>query len=232
MESPSSSRRCASIRDMRGGGPGWPPSGSWPPPTSRTTLSPRSRPRTGPPIVPSSSILLLPSLTRSWELVSSSQRRFLEAAAAYRRALELDPDDITTNFWFATDLIEEGYVPAREQAPGQGPRSGPDVPERAELAQLDRPRRGRPRSRRAAEHAGPRRRPGVRGHHGVLHRRAARPAAGGGGAVDRGLHQQSGPTISRCTERDDCPRRAGRCPGPRPGGGPDRPLSRKPLLRW
>ena len=43
-------------------------------------------------------------------VVSSSQRRFLEAAAAYRRALELDPDDITTNFWFATDLIKEGYV--------------------------------------------------------------------------------------------------------------------------
>ena len=43
-------------------------------------------------------------------LTSSSRRRFLEAAAAYRRALELDPDDVTTNFWFATDLIKEGYV--------------------------------------------------------------------------------------------------------------------------
>ncbi|HVN33279.1 MAG TPA: protein kinase [Thermoanaerobaculaceae bacterium] len=43
-------------------------------------------------------------------LVSSSRRQFLEADPAYRRALELDPDDVTANFWFATHLIIEGYV--------------------------------------------------------------------------------------------------------------------------
>ena len=43
-------------------------------------------------------------------LASSNRRRYLEGDAAYRRALELDPDDVTTNFWFATNLIIEGYV--------------------------------------------------------------------------------------------------------------------------
>ena len=43
-------------------------------------------------------------------LAASSQRRFLQADAAYRRALEIDPDDVTTNFWSATNLIVEGYV--------------------------------------------------------------------------------------------------------------------------
>jgi tetratricopeptide (TPR) repeat protein len=43
-------------------------------------------------------------------LVSNSRRRFLEADAAYRRALEIDPDDVTANFWFAINLITEGYV--------------------------------------------------------------------------------------------------------------------------
>ena len=65
---------------------------------------------TRPLIVPSSSILLLPSLTRSSDSSPVRQRRFLEADAAYRRALELDPDDVTTNFWFAANLIMEGYV--------------------------------------------------------------------------------------------------------------------------
>ena len=43
-------------------------------------------------------------------LVSNSRRQFLEADAAYRRALEIDPDDVNANFWFAINLITEGYV--------------------------------------------------------------------------------------------------------------------------
>jgi serine/threonine protein kinase/tetratricopeptide (TPR) repeat protein len=43
-------------------------------------------------------------------LALSHRRRFLESDAAYRRALDLDPDDVTANFWFATNLIIEGYV--------------------------------------------------------------------------------------------------------------------------
>ena len=40
----------------------------------------------------------------------ASRRRFLEAHAAFRRALVLDPDDVTANFWSAANLIIEGYV--------------------------------------------------------------------------------------------------------------------------
>src|SRR5262249_1500552 len=43
-------------------------------------------------------------------LVLGDRRRFLEARDAYRGALELDPDDTTTNFWFATSLASEGYL--------------------------------------------------------------------------------------------------------------------------
>jgi TolB-like protein/tRNA A-37 threonylcarbamoyl transferase component Bud32 len=43
-------------------------------------------------------------------LLYRNRRRWLEAREAFRRALELDPDDVTANFWFATGLMEEGYA--------------------------------------------------------------------------------------------------------------------------
>ena len=36
-------------------------------------------------------------------------RRYLEAREEYQRALELDPDDVTANFWFAASLVSAGY---------------------------------------------------------------------------------------------------------------------------
>ena len=39
-----------------------------------------------------------------------SRRDRLEARASLRRALELDPDDVTANFWFAVVLYCEGYI--------------------------------------------------------------------------------------------------------------------------
>jgi len=38
------------------------------------------------------------------------RRHHLQALEAYRRALEIDPDDVTTNFWLAASLVEEGYL--------------------------------------------------------------------------------------------------------------------------
>jgi TolB-like protein/tetratricopeptide (TPR) repeat protein/tRNA A-37 threonylcarbamoyl transferase component Bud32 len=37
------------------------------------------------------------------------RRQLLESTPAFHRALELDPDDVTANFWFATTLVSEGY---------------------------------------------------------------------------------------------------------------------------
>jgi TolB-like protein/Flp pilus assembly protein TadD len=42
-------------------------------------------------------------------MLLSQQRRHEEERAAFERALALDPDDITANFWFATTLVVEGY---------------------------------------------------------------------------------------------------------------------------
>lgn len=39
-----------------------------------------------------------------------ARRRFLESDQASSRALQLDPDDVTANFWHATQLIETGYM--------------------------------------------------------------------------------------------------------------------------
>ncbi|HEY1334666.1 MAG TPA: protein kinase, partial [Myxococcaceae bacterium] len=41
-------------------------------------------------------------------LAFEERRRFLEATAAFRRALEIEPDDVTANFWLATSLICKG----------------------------------------------------------------------------------------------------------------------------
>ena len=43
-------------------------------------------------------------------LLLSHQRRWEEEGAAFQRALALDPDDVTANFWYATTLIVEGYA--------------------------------------------------------------------------------------------------------------------------
>ena len=42
-------------------------------------------------------------------LLLGQQRRWEEERVAFERALALDPDDITANFWFATNLVVEGY---------------------------------------------------------------------------------------------------------------------------
>jgi len=43
-------------------------------------------------------------------LVLSQRRRHLEALAALRQALALEPDDVTANFWYAATLTEAGYL--------------------------------------------------------------------------------------------------------------------------
>ena len=43
-------------------------------------------------------------------LVLSQRRRHLEALAALRQALALEPDDVTANFWYAATLTETGYL--------------------------------------------------------------------------------------------------------------------------
>jgi tetratricopeptide (TPR) repeat protein len=34
----------------------------------------------------------------------------VKAREAFQRALEIDPDDVTTNFWLATQLVSDGYL--------------------------------------------------------------------------------------------------------------------------
>ena len=43
-------------------------------------------------------------------LLLSQQRRWEEERVAFQRALALDPDDVTANFWYATSLVVEGYA--------------------------------------------------------------------------------------------------------------------------
>ncbi|MEO8460347.1 MAG: hypothetical protein ABI451_07450 [Dokdonella sp.] len=42
--------------------------------------------------------------------VRTEQRRQVEAGLAFRRALELDPDDVTANFWHGIALLRAGYT--------------------------------------------------------------------------------------------------------------------------
>jgi tetratricopeptide (TPR) repeat protein len=42
--------------------------------------------------------------------VYTTRRRFLDAREAYHRALELEPDDVSTNLWLGISLMTEGYV--------------------------------------------------------------------------------------------------------------------------
>lgn len=54
-----------------------------------------------------------PSLAEPYAALGSSynaRRRFLESDEAFSRALKLDPNDVTANFWFATQLINTGYM--------------------------------------------------------------------------------------------------------------------------
>ena len=39
----------------------------------------------------------------------ANQRRYAEAEQAFQRALALEPDDVTTNFWYALVLLNTGY---------------------------------------------------------------------------------------------------------------------------
>ncbi len=48
-------------------------------------------------------------------LVYETRRRFLEGKEAFQRALELDPDDVTANFWFATTRVGHGYLREGDQ---------------------------------------------------------------------------------------------------------------------
>jgi TolB-like protein/tetratricopeptide (TPR) repeat protein len=43
-------------------------------------------------------------------LLLSQQRRWEEERVAFQRALALDPDDVTANFWYATTLVVGGYA--------------------------------------------------------------------------------------------------------------------------
>ncbi len=40
----------------------------------------------------------------------TEQRRQVEGELAFRRALELDPDDVTANFWHGISLVRDGYT--------------------------------------------------------------------------------------------------------------------------
>ncbi len=54
-----------------------------------------------------------PSLAEPFAALGSAYnawRRYLESDKAFARALKLDPNDVTTNFWLATNLINTGYM--------------------------------------------------------------------------------------------------------------------------
>jgi len=54
-----------------------------------------------------------PSLAEPFAALGSAlgqRRKFLESEAAFSRALKLDPNDVTANFWLATQLINTGYM--------------------------------------------------------------------------------------------------------------------------
>jgi TolB-like protein/tRNA A-37 threonylcarbamoyl transferase component Bud32 len=58
-------------------------------------------------------IAIDPSLAEPHAVLGLSfwaRRRLLEARPEFQRALELDPDDVTSNFWFAASLVSAGYI--------------------------------------------------------------------------------------------------------------------------
>jgi len=44
-----------------------------------------------------------------------ARRRLVEAGPEFRRALELEPEDVTSNFWFAANLVSAGYIQRANQ---------------------------------------------------------------------------------------------------------------------
>ena len=60
-----------------------------------------------------------PSLAEPYAALGSlysRQRRYLEAVEQYEKALSLDPNDVTSNFWYGTFLAQTGYeVHANQQ---------------------------------------------------------------------------------------------------------------------
>jgi TolB-like protein len=58
-------------------------------------------------------LALDPGLAEPWAALSAlyaRHRRFVEATEASERALQVDPDDVTANFWNATILCQIGYL--------------------------------------------------------------------------------------------------------------------------
>ncbi len=54
-----------------------------------------------------------PTLAEPYAALGNSlnqNRRFLESRKAFERALQLDPNDVTANFWQGTQLITTGYI--------------------------------------------------------------------------------------------------------------------------
>ncbi|MEO6065854.1 MAG: hypothetical protein ABIP49_08775 [Lysobacterales bacterium] len=54
-----------------------------------------------------------PSLAEPYAALGAAfgeRRRFLEAHQSLERAVKLDPNDVTANFWLATQLISAGYI--------------------------------------------------------------------------------------------------------------------------
>ena len=48
-------------------------------------------------------------------LALANRRKLLEAEVSYRRALEIDPDDVTANFWYAAGQVCDGYIRGANQ---------------------------------------------------------------------------------------------------------------------
>ncbi len=56
---------------------------------------------------------LNPNLAEAHAVLAQSQvnaRQYIASRASYERALSIDPDDVLTNFWMATNLISTGYL--------------------------------------------------------------------------------------------------------------------------
>ncbi|MEO6228436.1 MAG: hypothetical protein ABIO61_11360, partial [Thermomonas sp.] len=61
-------------------------------------------------------LVLQPDLAEPRAVIAFSfdlQKRYLAARAEYEKALAIEPDDLLTNFWFSTHLMETGYLGER-----------------------------------------------------------------------------------------------------------------------